>query len=278
MRKDNFIKSIEKIKVNKDLDTRILNATIYKDRKNYGFKKKIVVGIILMSLFLGTGVLAKEYISELIFKIIKNNDNSYQNNVEINEPVYILENSKITCTDIESLKDLENSLDIKFVFDSNKYNPKINNCDIKKDENGNIESVKVSALEFYDFTKDNAEIDEEYREDFTKEEYLKWQAQRKEIDVYISFMSEYASKKTKEEFKNIEIIRSSVDLRSGESNMEMIKYYFKNLNTYGYYFIAPSKRIPLQKEVIFVHNNILYEFSGNKMVTIEELLNIIASF
>ncbi len=42
--------------------------------------------------------------------------------------------------------------------------------------------------------------------------------------------------------------------------------------------IFPSENIPLQKNAIFVNNNILYQFSANKPVSIDELLDIIYDF
>ena len=90
-------------------------------------------------------------------------------------------------------------------------------------------------------------------------------------------MTEYASKKTKREFANIDII-TSTGTTEKLKGIEPTEFYAPNINTKGFYFILPSKNIPLEKEVIFVNKNILYNFSANKQVSLEELLKIINSF
>lgn len=260
----------------KSFDERVLKATVYKSKKSCTSKKiiyvkKSLITAIVLLCFIATGVTAKEIVHKYILNKEKINEEIYKQSVELDYPVTVIQDNDNSCDNLKSIEDIEKKLGVNFVFNFQKYNYIIDKCDIKKDEKENIESVKVTITEFYDFSEDNKEIDEKFNENFTVEEYMYWNSKRKIITLSISFMTQSASKNTKEEFKNLEEVRGNTELNNTE-------FYIKSLNTYGFYFILPSERVALSKTAIFIHENILYELTANSQVTIEELLEIINQF
>lgn len=276
-----IIESLSEIKTTEEFDQSVLKATIYRKKKtnffNYKLVKRITLILTILSTFIFTTALAKDFIYECIINVLPIAENSYRKTISILEPVKIKQNNNVSCDDIKTLSSLEKSLEIKLVFDSNKYNEKIEKCNVVTNDQGQVEEVNISVSEFYDFSLENKQIDKEYDENFTLEEYLVWQSKRKKIDLSISFMTDYASDKTKEKFKNIEII-SGTATDNNLRGLQETETYFENINTKGYYFISPSRNVPLHKELVFVNNNILYIFSANNLVTIEELLEMIKEF
>lgn len=268
--------ALAQIEVSEELDKRIINSTIYKEPKKMSFSKyKLATRnlFIILAVFFSMAVVvsAKEYIFKYILNKGQREDGSYQQSVEITTPINILQPKKYTCDNVTTLSDMEEKLGIKFVFDTSKYNETIDKCDIKINDSNEIESVKIRVSEFYDFSKDNYEIDKEYDENFTEEEYRVWNAKRKKVDIYISFMTPAASKQTKKEFKDL-------GKMTGTSEIKNIEFYAENINTKGFYFILPSERIQLSKTAVFTNNNIFYYLEANKKVTIDELLDIINEF
>lgn len=275
--KEKVTKALNNIKVSEKLDEKILESTIYKSEKKntytkFVFSKKILTAVLILLVFTTTTVFAKDFIYNCILNLIQKDDLNYNQNISLTDPVNINENASISCDNISTLSELESALGIKFIFNTSKYNNKINKCDIKTNDNGNIESIEISVLEFYDYSNDNKDIDLEYSEDFTQEEYMAWNSKRKMVDLHITFMTQYASSKTKEEYKNYNIISST------GGHLKAQEFFAENINTSGYYFVSPSENIPLRKDLIFVNNNILYEFSANKPVELQELLEIIKEF
>ena len=271
--KEKINKALEKICVSEDLDKKVMDKTINKLDKKNNFKfsyKKVILGTLVISFLMVTTVFAKD----LIYKYVLNKKwvgEQYYQSISLTKPVYINDVKNYTCDNFKTLNDMENILGIKFVFDTSKYNGKINKCEIKLNDEGYIEAVNVSVKDFYDYSEDNKEIDAQYKDDFTQEEFYAWEAKRKITEVYIKFMTQYASLETKEEFKEIQMDSSNVETRNYE-------FYAKNINTEGYYNLTPSERLALSKFAVFVNNNILYEFYANKLVSIEDLLGIIYEF
>ncbi len=271
--KEKIKEALSKIYVSESLDKKIMDETINKinKKKNYNyFNKKIIIATLTIFFLTITTVFAKD----LIYKYVLNKKwvgEQYYQSISLTNPVYINDVKNYTCDNFKTLNDMENVLGIKFVFDTSKYNDEINKCEIKLNDEGYIEKVKVSVKDFYDYSEDNKEIDSQYREDFTQEEFYAWEAKRKITEVYIQFMTQYASLETKEEFKEIQMDSSNVETKNYE-------FYAKNINTEGYYNLTPSERIALSKHVVFVNNNILYYFYANSQVSIEDLLGIIYEF
>lgn len=263
------------VTASRELDERVMNSTIYKERKKGFNKYKLETRylFIVLAIFFSTAVAvsAKEYIFKYILNKVQIDDGSYQQSVEITKPVNIIQPENYSCDNVTTLSDMEEKLGIKFIFDTKKYNGKIDQCNIKTNDLGKIESVKVRVSEFYDFSKDNYEVDKEYDEDFTEAEYRAWNAKRKMVDIYISFMTPESSEQTKKEFKDL-------GKMTGTSEIKNVKFYAENINTEGFYFILPSERIQLSKTAVFTNNNIFYYLEANKKVTIEELLDIINGF
>ncbi len=271
--KEDIKKALENIKANSSLDEKVFNQTVYKKESKSWHNKiyiKVFTAVALVFLLTVTTVFAKD----LIYKYVLNKKwvgEQYYQSISLTKPVYINDVKNYTCDNFKTLNDMENILGMKFVFDTSKYNGEINKCEIKLNDEGYIEMVNVSVKDFYDYSEENKEIDSQYRDDFTKEEFYAWEAKRKITEVYIEFMTQYASLKTKEEFKEIQMDSSNVETRNYE-------FFAKNINTEGYYNLTPSERIPLSKHAVFVNNNILYYFYANNQVSIEELLGIIYEF
>lgn len=274
--KKNLNDALSQIEASEELDRRVMNSTINKNLKKIPFSKyKLAMRTLLIILAVFSSMVivvsAKEYIFKYTLKKGQRDDKSYQQSVEITEPVNIIQPKDYTCDDVTTLSDMEKKLGVKFVFDTKKYNGKIDQCDIKINDLGKIESVKVRVSEFYDFSKDNHETDKEYDENFTEEEYRVWKAKRKNVDIYISFMTPNASNQTKREFKEL-------GKMTGTSEIKNVKFYAENINTEGFYFILPSEKIQLSKTAVFTNNNIFYYLEANNKVAIEELLDIINEF
>ncbi len=271
--KENIKKALENIKASSELDEQIFKQTIYKKESKSWHNKiyiKVFSTLVLVFLLTVTTVFAKD----LIYKYILNKKwvgEQYHQSISLTKSVYINDVKNYTCDNFKTLNDMENILGMKFVFDTSKYNGEINKCEIKLNDEGYIEAVNVSVKDFYDYSEENKEIDSQYRDDFTQDEFYAWEAKRKITKVYIQFMTQYASLETQEEFKEIEISSSNVETRNYE-------FYAKNINTEGYYNLTPSERIPISKDALFVNNNILYQFYANRSVSIEELLGIIYEF
>lgn len=271
MKNNKTIKNIYKnVHTTEELDKKIFDNTIYKNKKNFNVRKLVVATCIVFFSLL-TVVVAKEYIYKYVLNKGYRDDGSYIQTVSIDKPVNIIQNKNYSCNDATTLSKLEKDLGIKFVFDNTKYNETISECDIKLNELGEIEKVNIKISEFYDYSKENAEIDLEYDENFTQEEYYKWNSKRKIIGMNITFMTPEAEEETKEEFKNLAEL-------TGTSEIKNVEFFAENINTVGFYFTTPSERIQLSKNAIFVHKNILYVLYANKNVTIEELLEVINEF
>lgn len=270
--KEQISKALSSIKTSEELDKKILDATIYKQENKNIFSKKGIIAILILVVFMTTTVFAKDFIYNCILNLINSNDLEYTESISLTNPVNIKNTSDISCDNFSTLSEVETTLGIKFIFDTSKYNEKISKCAIKINNQGYLESLELSILEFYDYSLANKDIDLKLEDNFTQEEYMAWLAKRKMVDLHIAFMTQYASYETKNKFKNYNIIYST------GGYLEAQEFIANNINTTGYYFLSPSKNIPLRKELVFVNNNILYEFSANKPVEIEELLNIINEF
>ena len=172
LNKENLTKSLEQIKVSQELDEKILNKTIYRTETKYLALRKVLLTIILIFTFTITTVFAREIIYKCILNKTPISKDTYEQYLSIKDYVDI-NNEDIICNNQTTLQEIEQALNIKFVFDSTKYNPLINKCTIKKDNRDNIESITLEIPEFYDYSKENKNIGQEYNEDFTTEEYYK---------------------------------------------------------------------------------------------------------
>ena len=275
-KKEDF-KTFNNIHASARLKENILNNTIKKNDEKHTLKNKIprfaFVLIIAISITLiSCGALANNLIQKYIVKEKEIYDGAWIDQfIEINNGVNITDNTNLTCDDINSLKDMEEKLNIEFAFDTDEYNNEISICDIKHNENGEIENVYAYVYLFYDFPEYNKKIDENYLDNLMNENVLERNIELKTLGLEIRFMSDKASKGTKEEFANIEVTGRKYDNDRHE-------FFLSNINTYGFYITSPTRYIQFSKEFYFVNNNILYRFLGNHPTNVDEILKILESF
>ena len=276
--KENIANTLNKVKASKDLDNKILDATVNKkDNKLFElqksfFRKKSVLIIVIAFFSVITVVAASEYVQRYILNKTVDEDGWFKQTVELSGPVIINQNNDVTCDNITNLQDLEEKLGIEFVFNPEEYNSQINRCDIRYNDTGEIESVEISIFGFYNFDDYNRKIDPNYKENITNSNYMERNRKLKMLDVLIAFITPVASQETKEE------LGSKLGKIISNYEPENTEFYLSNINTYGYYNISPTKNIPLSKDAIFVYDNFFYHFTGNRPVTIEEILEILNKF
>ena len=276
--KENIANTLNKVKASNELDKKIFDSTINKQnsklfvlQKSF-FRKQTALIIVIAFFSVITIVAASEYVQRYILNKTIDEDGWFKQTVELSEPVIIDQNNNVTCDNITNLQDLEEKLRIEFAFNPEEYNSQINKCDIRYNDIGEIESVEVSVFGFYNFDDYNKKIDSNYKEDITNPNFMERNEKLKILDVSIAFITPFASQETREELKS--------KLGRVKSNYvpENTEFYLPNINTYAYYNIFPTKNMPLSKNAIFVYNNIFYNFSGNRPITIEEILKILNKF
>ena len=276
--KENIANTLNKVKASKDLDNKILDATVNKkDNKLFElqksfFRKKSVLIIVIAFFSVITVVAASEYVQRYILNKTVDEDGWFKQTVELSGPVIINQNNDVTCDNITNLQDLEEKLGIEFVFNPEEYNSQINRCDIRYNDTGEIESVEISIFGFYNFDDYNRKIDPNYKENITNSNYMERNRKLKMLDVLIAFITPVASQETKEE------LGSKLGKIISNYEPENTEFYLSNINTCGYYNISPTKNIPLSKDAIFVYDNVFYHFTGNRPVTTEEILEILNKF
>ncbi len=276
--KENIANTLNKVKASNELDKKIFDSTINKQNSKLFvlqkpfFRKQTALIIVIAFFSVITIVAASEYVQRYILNKTIDEDGWFKQTVELSEPVIIDQNNNVTCDNITNLQDLEEKLRIEFAFNPEEYNSQINKCDIRYNDIGEIESVEVSVFGFYNFDDYNKKIDSNYKEDITNPNFMERNEKLKILDVSIAFITPFASQETKEELK------SKLGRVTSNYEPENTEFYLPNINTYGYYNIFPTKNIPLSKNAIFVYNNIFYNFSGNRPITIEEILKILNKF
>lgn len=276
--KENIANTLNKVKASNELDKKIFDSTINKQNSKLFvlqkpfFRKQTALIIVIAFFSVITIVAASEYVQRYILNKTIDEDGWFKQTVELSEPVIIDQNNNVTCDNITNLQDLEEKLRIEFAFNPEEYNSQINKCDIRYNDIGEIESVEVSVFGFYNFDDYNKKIDSNYKEDITNPNFMERNEKLKILDVSIAFITPFASQETREELK------SKLGRVKSNYEPENTEFYLPNINTYGYYNIFPTKNIPLSKNAIFVYNNIFYNFSGNRPITIEEILKILNKF
>ncbi len=276
--KENIANTLNKVKASNELDKKIFDSTINKQNSKLFvlqkpfFRKQTALIIVIAFFSVITIVAASEYVQRYILNKTIDEDGWFKQTVELSESVIINQNNDVTCDNITNLQDLEEKLGIEFVFNPEEYNSQINKCDIRYNDEGEIESVEISIFGFYDFDDYNKKIDPNYKENITNSNYMERNEKLKILDASIAFITPVASQETKDELKN------KLGRVTSNYEPENTEFYLPNINTYGYYNIFPSKNIPLSKNAIFVSNNIFYNFSGNRPITIDEILEILNKF
>lgn len=276
--KENIANTLNKVKASNELDKKIFDSTINKQNSKLFvlqkpfFRKQTALIIVIAFFSVITIVAASEYVQRYILNKTIDEDGWFKQTVELSESVIINQNNDVTCDNITNLQDLEEKLGIEFVFNPEEYNSQINKCDIRYNDEGEIESVEISIFGFYDFDDYNKKIDPNYKENITNSNYMERNRKLKMLDVLIAFITPVASQETKEE------LGSKLGKIISNYEPENTEFYLSNINTYGYYNISPTKNIPLSKDAIFVYDNVFYHFTGNRPITIEEILKILNKF
>ncbi len=246
-------KNIKNIHTSKELDNRIFENTIYKNKDKKVFKLNYIsLGVILM-LFLSGAVIAKNTINPLL-KRIKAQDNLKSLTISVDNQKELPEKSDLVCNKNINLKDVQEQLGIELLDFDKISNITFSNCEVVKDENGKIRTVSLYSSNdyIYDFISDilnntNNQKDKKY------------------FNLGIKFMSDKALEEDKEKFKNIVLLTGEEDvLDNTETRIE--NYHINSLNT---------DAIILENNIAyFVYDDVLYYYAVVNY-TNSEMINIL---
>ena len=251
--KNKFNNFFKDIKVSKELDEKIYNNTIYKKELSKGYILKPVIVILILFIFLGVGVMAKEYIEDYIFQM-KDTEKLGKDTIfdlELNGKLNV--NSNFNCKNNITHEELEDGLNIKLLKFNSFNKDTYNICELTLDNNKNIRTVKLQN-------------DDNYSEyDMNNEETRK----KKYLQVDINFMTQYATKNDEKDFKNISILKGTSSV-----SKFLETYHIEKLNLdVNIIKWSESKYWP-QTFCTFVYNNIFYNIQGYN-VSKDELIDIL---
>ena len=251
--KNKFNDLFKDIKVSKEIDEKIYNKTIYKKEIPRIYILKPIQVILFIFIFLGVGVMAKDYIMDSVFhkNIIENEKDDSQIYLELNGKVHIKENNNFICNNEYTQEELEKTLGIKLLnikyYNSNKYI----NCEIKTTDNNKIRTVKINR-------------DDNYSKSTDKEK-----GNNKFLSVTIKFMTQYALNEDEEEFSELNVIKGP---KKFENFTNLI--HLNNLDVDAYIIKWHESKNHSFNSVHFVYNNILYFIQGYN-ISYDELLDIL---
>ena len=238
------------VKVNEDLEKRILDMTVnkngYKQRRwklSYIYTSILLIGILSLSV-----VYAQE---------IKDFVNSFSTNinVESNKNIKISDNVKFKNISVNALKVKESENSYQMSFDEVEKN--LGFEILKLRENNTNEIYYSTGL------NDDGEIG---RVDLWIPYFIK-ENDNKYISTSISMLNKGADK------KYISSFEEGLDVSGNKENFK--EYYSKNLNTKVIIYSYSAKNNGnLSLKATFVYDNILYIFTGKNM-TITEITNYI---
>lgn len=244
---DKIKKFFEKIRVDDKMDLIIFNS-LKRTRTEKKIYKPILIGVITF-LLSGFGVLAVIESYKVERKKINNRD---EITITINDKVKI-SNKNLICDEKTTLRNVEDILEIN-LLDIPSYNKDtLSNCEIIKNENGNIKRVHLINDDNYYKANNNNE---------------------KSLYYDIQFMTNYADKLDEAYFKNKVLTSSS----SSEILNEMYeKYYIKNLNIEAHIIKWQDYENSHQTYAFFIYENVAYILKGYNInkIELEEILNSI---
>lgn len=270
MKNNKKLQFFDNLQTSENLKQKILNQTINNDEfdSNVRIKKmpKLAYGfcvLILVSFISCAVVFAATYIHSYVLNIRKDDEGNYHQTLVVKETISIKDVDNFSCGKNNSLKEIGDTLGIQFV-NNTKYNNLIDNCDVQINKDGKIESMSLYVYEYVDFSKENNKIDEYDSNIDNAIGYFKG----KHIGLTISFMTQNASDEVKEKFTNLNEVVTSQE-------MEVKEIKLTNLNVIAHsYRPIRSERNRFFTYVVFVHNNIVYTFSGYR-VSVEDIINVI---
>ena len=246
-------KNIKNIHTSKELDNRIFENTIYKNKDKKVFKLNYIsLGVILM-VFLSGVVIAKNTINPLL-KRIKVQDNLESLTISVDNQKELPEKSDLVCNKNINLKDVQEQLGIDLLDFDKISNITFSDCEVVKDENGKIRTVSLyfSNDYLYDFISDTLNNTNNQKD-------------KKYFNLGIKFMSDKALEEDKEKFKNIVLLTGEEDvLDNTETRIE--NYHINSLNT---------DAIILENNIAyFVYDDVLYYYAVVNY-TNSEMINIL---
>lgn len=258
MKNRDKIKSIyNNILVSEELDNKILNETIYKEKFN---NKKLILKyaiiFIVFASFTTIGVVAKDYIKEFIINWVDDGSGGASVSIDMEGKVLVAKDNNLICNKDLTIQDVEEGLKIK-LLKTNFYNKDtFDKCSIKKDKKGNIKRVAI-------------ENDDNFHVDFAKEQ--KVDRNKKYLNLKIEFMTNYADNIDEEYFKEYLMLKGS------KKGLEDIteEYYIENLNIKANIVIWLSEETGWPNTFcFFIYNNVIYNIEGLN-ITKTELIDIL---
>lgn len=271
MKNNKRLQFFDELKTSENLKQKILNQTInnteIETKINIRKIPKLAYGLcifVLLSFVSCTVVLAATYIHTYILNVRNDKEGNYHQTLVVKDPVAINNIDNFSCNKGNSLEQIGDTLGLKFV-NNTKYNSIIDKCDVQTNEDGKIESMSLYVYDYVDYSRENYKIDG-YDSDFDNNVigYFKG----KHIGLTISFMTPNASNEVKEKFSNLNEVVTSEEMKVKE-----IKFDNLNVIAHSYSPIRPEKN-RFFTYVVFVHNNIVYTFSGYR-VSAEDIISVI---
>lgn len=269
MNKNKKFQFFDSLQTSEKLKQKILDQTIndckFKSKPVLTRMQKLAftLSILFVISFVSCiGVLAVEIINTHLLKTTVGNDGNFYQTFELDNPVIINDVKNFKCKGI-SLEEIGDSLGIEFIIDS-RFNNIVDNCEIKTNKEGKLESAHLYIYDHKDYSEENNKI-EEYDSNF--ENAIGW-LKGKHLSLNISFMTQYASNDTKEEFKKLNETMTPYPM-----DTKLIELDNLGVTAYTY---EPANRNPGRffTFVVFEKDNILYNYGGYRLL-IDDLVNTI---
>lgn len=253
------LKFFDELKTTENLKQKIISQTINnKTESQLKFKRlpKLAysLGIVILISFIScTVVFAASYISTFFINKTVDENGWHKQSFVVDKPAVLKDINLFNCKQGMKLEELEKYLGLEFI-NNDKHNNIIDSCEIRTTKNDKVESVSLDIYEYVDFSAENKKIDGYDSNRDNIEGYNKG----KHISLNISFMTSNASYEVKEIFSNLNEVGSDAEIYGKEIQLE-------DLNTIAYYYCpfgSRDGRCKISTNVIIVHNNIVYMFTG----------------
>ena len=249
--KDKKFDNLKNIHTSLELDQRIFENTIYKNKTKKVLKLNYISLVVLLMVLFSGVVIAKNTINPIL-KRIKVKDNLEKLVINIDNQKKLPEKSDLICKNNISLQEIEEQLGIDLLdFDKNIS---FSNCEVNKDENNKIRTVSLYSSNnyLYDFISDTLNNTNTH-------------SNKKYLNLGIKFMSDKATEEDKDDFKNMTLFtEEGKNLDKLENKIE--NYHLNNLNT----------DVIIIDNVLgyFVYDDVLYYYSAINY-TNSEVINML---
>lgn len=233
----------DNLKISDNLKQRILNKTINKKETQFRRIPKLAytISLILLVSFISCSIVfAAIYMSTTTFKKSIDEYGDYHQGVVLKDPVEIKDDGTFEISQGMTLADIENALDIQFADNIDKSSV-VNECDIKRNDDGKIESVEL-------FIRNYIILGDKYGQ----------KVEPSRIDLYISFMTPNASEEIKNKFANLyDYIDAWEEMKTTEVKLDKI-----NAIAYVYNPFNSNSTPKLLNYAVFTYDNIAYYYQG----------------